>query len=71
LREQRQGVILLVKFQGTKYLGYELIPTRVYPDGRVHIAIPAEATEVMERINFANLGITPTPSPPPADRPLK
>lgn len=62
LREQRQGVILMVKFQGTKYLGYELIPTRVYPDGRVHIAVPAEATEVMERIQFASQGITPTPS---------
>jgi poly-gamma-glutamate synthesis protein (capsule biosynthesis protein) len=65
LREQRQGVILLVKFQGTKYLGYDLIPTRVYPDGRVHIAIPAEATEVMERIQFASQGITPTPSVQP------
>jgi hypothetical protein len=65
LREQRQGVILLVKFQGSKYLGYELIPTRVYPDGRVHIAIPAEATEVIERIQFASQGITPTPSGQP------
>jgi hypothetical protein len=34
----------------------------VYPDGRVHIAIPAEATEVIERIQFASQGITPTPS---------
>jgi poly-gamma-glutamate capsule biosynthesis protein CapA/YwtB (metallophosphatase superfamily) len=68
LREQRQGVILLVKFQGTKYLGYELIPTRVYPDGRVHIAVPAEATEVMERIDFASLGITATPSVQPQQR---
>ncbi len=65
LRPQRQGVILLVKFQGTKYLGYELIPTRVYPDGRVHIAIPAEATEVIERIQFASQGITPTSSSQP------
>jgi len=65
LREQRQGVILLVKFQGTKFLGYELIPTRVYPDGRVHIAVPAEATEVIERIQFASQGITPTPSVQP------
>jgi poly-gamma-glutamate capsule biosynthesis protein CapA/YwtB (metallophosphatase superfamily) len=68
LREQRQGVILLVKFQGTKYLGYELIPTRVYPDGRVHIAVPAEATEVMERIDFASQGITATPSVQPQQR---
>jgi poly-gamma-glutamate capsule biosynthesis protein CapA/YwtB (metallophosphatase superfamily) len=68
LRPQRQGVILLVKFQGTKYLGYELIPTRVYPDGRVHIAVPAEATEVMERILFASLGITATPSVQPQQR---
>ena len=33
--QTRQGVILLVKFQGTKYLGYELIPTHVDQDGQV------------------------------------
>ncbi len=36
--DHQQGVILLVKFQGKEYLGYELIPTHVDGDGRVHIA---------------------------------
>jgi poly-gamma-glutamate synthesis protein (capsule biosynthesis protein) len=50
LRDHRQGVILLVRFLGTQYLGYELIPTHVDRDGRVHIADPEEAAEILERI---------------------
>ena len=50
LRDHRQGVILVVKFLGTQYLGYELIPTHVDRDGRVHIADPEEAAEILERI---------------------
>ncbi|MBN1145786.1 MAG: CapA family protein [Anaerolineales bacterium] len=50
LRDHRQGIILLVKFEGARYLGYELIPTHVDPDGRVHIAEAEEAAEVLERI---------------------
>lgn len=46
----RQAVILLVKFQGKRYLGYELIPTHVDRDGRVHIAGPEEAQEILQRI---------------------
>jgi poly-gamma-glutamate synthesis protein (capsule biosynthesis protein) len=48
--DHRQAVILLVKFQGKQYLGYELIPTHVDRDGRVHIAGPQEAQEILERI---------------------
>ncbi len=54
LRDHQQGVILLVRFQGTKYLGYELIPTHVDRDGRVHLAGEAEAAEIMERIRQAS-----------------
>ncbi len=50
----RQSVILRVKFQGKKYLGYELIPTDTERDGRVHIAGPAEAAEVLQRITDAS-----------------
>jgi poly-gamma-glutamate synthesis protein (capsule biosynthesis protein) len=49
-REHMQGVILLVTFEGEKLVGYELIPTHVDPDGRVHLAEAEEATEVLERI---------------------
>jgi hypothetical protein len=51
LRPNRQGVILLIKFKGTQYIGYELIPTHVDPDGRVHIADPEEAAEILENID--------------------
>lgn len=46
----RQAVILLVKFQGKRYVGYELIPTHVDGDGRVHLAGPQEAQEILQRI---------------------
>lgn len=48
--EYRQGVILLVKFQGTKYLGYELIPTHTDQDGQARLAEPDEAAEIIQRI---------------------
>jgi poly-gamma-glutamate capsule biosynthesis protein CapA/YwtB (metallophosphatase superfamily) len=50
LRDHRQGLILLVKFRGAQYAGYELIPTHVDPDGRVHIAGDEEAAEILERL---------------------
>ena len=46
----RQAVILLVKFKGKQFIGYELIPTHVDRDGRVHIAGPEEAQEILQRI---------------------
>jgi len=48
--DHRQAVILMVKFLGKKYVGYELIPTHVNRDGRVHIAEPQEAQEILQRI---------------------
>jgi poly-gamma-glutamate capsule biosynthesis protein CapA/YwtB (metallophosphatase superfamily) len=50
----QQGVILLVHFEGTQYLGYELIPTHVDGDGTVHIAGEAEAAQILERIEDAS-----------------
>lgn len=57
LRDHRQGVILLVKFQGTRYIGYELIPTHVDQDGRVHIADEVEAAEILQNIERASQAI--------------
>jgi len=53
-RDHQQGVILLVTFQGTELVDYQLIPTHVDFDGRVHIADPEEAEEVLLRIQEAN-----------------
>jgi poly-gamma-glutamate synthesis protein (capsule biosynthesis protein) len=50
----QQGVILKVTFQGTRFAGYELIPTHVDGDGTVHIAGPEEAAQVLERIRSAS-----------------
>ena len=50
----QQGMILLVHFEGARYLGYELIPTHVDGDGTVHIAGAAEAGEILERMREAS-----------------
>jgi len=49
-RDHQQGVILLVNFRGDRLIDYELIPTHVDPDGRVHIAGEEEAAEILGRI---------------------
>lgn len=49
-RDHNQGVILLVTFEGPRFVGYEFIPTHVDGDGRVYIAGPEEAAEVLSRI---------------------
>jgi poly-gamma-glutamate synthesis protein (capsule biosynthesis protein) len=54
LRDHRQGVILKVQFEGTRFLGFELIPTHVDPDGRVHIADTEEASEILSRVQDAS-----------------
>ena len=59
LRDHQQGVILLVHFEGTRFAGYDLIPTHVDPDGRVHIADPDEAQEILQRIEQASETIAP------------
>ncbi|MFC1879665.1 CapA family protein [Chloroflexota bacterium] len=55
LRDHRQGVILLIRFKGIHYMGYEMIPTHVDQDGRVHIADSKEAAEILERVRQASL----------------
>ncbi len=55
LHEQRQALILKVHFFGTHYVGYELIPTIGDRDGRVHVAQPWEAAQIMERVDLASL----------------
>lgn len=50
----QQGVILLVKFEGSRYLGSEFIPTHVDMDGTVHIANDEEAAQILARIQDAS-----------------
>jgi poly-gamma-glutamate capsule biosynthesis protein CapA/YwtB (metallophosphatase superfamily) len=46
----QQGVILLVTFEGNELVEYQLIPTHVDFDGRVHIAGELEAAQILDRI---------------------
>lgn len=57
LRDHQQGVILVLKFQGKQYTGYELIPTHVDQDGRVRIAESEEAQEILQRIEDASRAV--------------
>lgn len=56
-RDHQQGVILQVFFRGKEYRGYQLIPTHVDKDGRVHLAGTQEAAEILERIQQASRGL--------------
>jgi poly-gamma-glutamate capsule biosynthesis protein CapA/YwtB (metallophosphatase superfamily) len=56
-RTHQQAVILKVSFEGTRYIGYELVPTHVDGDGRVHIAAADEAAEILEGIRQASQGL--------------
>lgn len=46
----QQGVILVAAFEGTELVEYQLIPTHVDFDGRVHIAGEQEADDILDRI---------------------
>lgn len=46
----QQGVILIATFEGSELVDYQLIPTHVDFDGRVHIAGDLEAAQILERI---------------------
>jgi poly-gamma-glutamate synthesis protein (capsule biosynthesis protein) len=50
----QQSVILLAHFEGTTYLGYELIPAHVDGDGTVHLAGEEEAAQILQRIQEAS-----------------
>lgn len=50
----QQGIMLLVTYEGTRLVEYELIPTHVDKDGTVHIADESEATEILARIQEAS-----------------
>jgi len=63
LEDHQQAAILLVKFKGQEYLGYELIPTRFNEFGRVSVAGPQPAAELLLRLEQSSreLGNRSTP----------
>jgi poly-gamma-glutamate capsule biosynthesis protein CapA/YwtB (metallophosphatase superfamily) len=54
LEDHQQGVILLIKFEGKRYAGYEFVPVHIDHDGRVHLAGEKEAEEILARITDAS-----------------
>ncbi|KAA3648807.1 MAG: CapA family protein [Chloroflexi bacterium] len=53
-RETQQAVILILTFEGTEFVEYELIPTHVDGEGHVTIADEDEAAEILDRIELAS-----------------
>lgn len=56
-RETSQGLALIVTFEGTEFVDYELVPVHIDGDGRVHLADPAEADEILSRVFEASQNI--------------
>jgi poly-gamma-glutamate synthesis protein (capsule biosynthesis protein) len=49
--DHQQGTMLVVTFQGTELIDYQLIPTHVDFDGLVHIAGEDGAAAILARID--------------------
>jgi poly-gamma-glutamate capsule biosynthesis protein CapA/YwtB (metallophosphatase superfamily) len=47
--DTQQGIVLLVTFEGARYAGYELIPVHIDGEGKVQVAPPLEAADILER----------------------
>jgi poly-gamma-glutamate synthesis protein (capsule biosynthesis protein) len=57
LRDHRQSIILMVRFEGNKLLDYRLFPAHTDPDGRVHLADAQEAAEILLRLDQSSAQI--------------
>ncbi len=60
-RKNQQSVLLVVRFRGTSFAGYEFIPVYAEGDGTVHLAEGEEAAEILERIEAASTALPPAP----------
>lgn len=48
-RETQQGIVVIVTFEGTELIDYEVIPVHIEGNGHVFIAESPEAEEILER----------------------
>jgi len=47
--ETQQGIVVVITFQGTELLDYEVIPVRIDANGHVQVAASPEAEEILGR----------------------
>ena len=57
-RDHQQGAILLVTFEGSQAVDFELIPTIVEQDGTVNLAEGDEREEILTRLEKLSAEIT-------------
>ncbi|MGB9521905.1 MAG: CapA family protein, partial [Anaerolineales bacterium] len=53
-RDHQQGVMLLIRFQGTQMIDFQWIPIHVDKSGRIHLADATESAEILQRIENAS-----------------
>jgi len=56
--ETQQGAMLEVTFEGDAMAGYRYIPVRIHDEYQPRLAAPAEAEEIMRRIESASAALT-------------
>jgi len=60
-RKNQQSVLLVVRFRGASFAGYEFIPVYAEKDGTIHLAEGEEAAAILERIEAASTALPPAP----------
>lgn len=70
-RDHQQSIILIVRFEGTQLLDYQLVPAITDYDGTVHFASDQESAEILQRLEKVNqtlpVSLTPQPTAEPTE----
>lgn len=70
-RDHQQNLILVVRFEGTQLLDYQLIPAITDYDGTVHYASEQEAAEILQRLDTVNQNLPISLTPQPTESPTE
>jgi len=64
-RPLQQSIILLVRFEGSRFLDYQLVPVVSEAYGKVHMAGEEEAEEILKRLEQTNWNLPASVTPQP------
>lgn len=70
-RDHQQSIILIVRFEGTRLLDYQLVPAITDYDGTVHFASDQEAAEILQRLDSVNENLPVSLTPQPTTKPTE
>jgi hypothetical protein len=66
-RDHQQSLILLVRFEDSRLLDYQLVPTITDYDGTVHYASADESAQIIQRLEQVNLSLPVSLTPQPTN----